>query len=321
MSFLRLRVLVVAFALAGAAVLVSGPAPAEASAGTKDDARRFFKSGQKAFASGRFEEAARAFEEAFRLAPHSAPLINAGDSYEKGGDLSRAARAYQRVLDFAEASEQDRQDATDRLAKLSPKLAVIQLEGPADARVRIDEEEFRGDQRVYVTPGEHDVTLLDVPKAQTKRLDLAAGTTRTVRVDSLTPIEASEVEPVDRSTEAEGSVDERVDEAGGIRALTLISLGVGVAAGGAAVYFGLQVNDAEKSYNAAPNRDDLDRFEQNKLFTNVSLGVSAVGLGLGTYLLVKDLGRKEAPQAARRRPTLTVVPTPSGAFVLGSGRF
>ncbi len=318
MIFSRSRALAFACCLSAAAPLWSVQ-PASA-AEEKDDARRFFKAGQKAFAAGRFEEAARAFEEAFRLAPHPAPLINAGDAYEKAGELALAARSYQRVLDLAQSGEQDRQDATDHLARLSPKLAVIQLTGDESVRVRIDEDEFRGNQRVYVAPGEHDVTLLDVSGAASKRVDIAAGASRTVSVDSLRPKakadDSSEDEALDPDADdvtADGSATR-----GGISAITWVSLGVGAVGAGAAVYFGLAVNDAESAYNDKPNQDDFDRFNQNKLLTNVSIGVSAVGFGLGTYFLIRDLGKKPETAAVR---SMDVAPVPGGAMVFSSGRF
>ena len=50
-----------------------------------------------------------------------------------------------------------------------------------------------------------------------------------------------------------------------------------------------QVVDARDSFESKPNRDDFDRFNQNKLLTNVFVGVAVVGAGLGTILLVNDL--------------------------------
>ena len=92
---------------------------------------------------------------------------------------------------------------------------------------------------------------------------------------------------------------------------------------GGAVYFGLQVNDAESSFNDHPNQDDYDRFNKNKLFTNISIGVAAVGAGVGTYLLIKDLGRKEKQTSVRHHLPVAVdaVPLQGGGMLLGSGRF
>ena len=112
-------------------------------------ARRFFNSGQKAFQAGRFIEAAKAFEEAFRLKPHPAPLINAGDAYEKAGELAKAARIYERVMTLEQSGEQDRSDATDRLAKVTPELGRIELGGVASIKARIDDEEYHGGDRVW----------------------------------------------------------------------------------------------------------------------------------------------------------------------------
>jgi hypothetical protein len=253
-------------------------------------------------------------------------LINAGDAYEKSGDLAMAARAYQRVLDLEQSGEQDRQDATDRLARLSPKLAVIQLTGDETARVRVDEDEFTGAQRVYVVPGEHDVTLLDVDGAKARRVEVAAGSTRTVAVATLMPkASTGSGTSMDGSTDTGEPVkDDGKTKKGGIRAPTWIAFGLAAVGAGGAVYFGLQVNDAEKSFNDNPNQDDYDRFNKNKLFTNVGIGVAVVGAGVGTYLLIKDLGRKPKKETSYRRAlpvTVDAVPMHGGGMLMGSGRF
>lgn len=313
----------------GLALSLGWVAPAAAQKEGKDDARRFFNAGQKAFQAGRYVEAAKAFEEAFRLKPHPFPLINAGDAWEKAGELALAARTYQRVLVFEQSTEQDRSDATERLAKLSPKLGIIELEGDASQRARVDEDEFKGGDRVYVVPGEHVVSLLDVESAKDKKLDVAAGASRTVVLASLKPGAqgaSSDTTTADDSTttSADPSGDQAPAKKGGIRATTWLMFGLTAVAAGGAVYFGLQVNDAEKKYNDAPNQDDYDRFNQNKLLTNVSIGVAVLSAGIGTYLLVGDLKRKEpAPAAAGLRPRVSVgaAPLPGGGALYGVGSF
>jgi tetratricopeptide (TPR) repeat protein len=296
----------------------------------KDDARRFFTAAQKAFQAGRYVEAAKAFEEAFRIKPHPFPLINAGDAWEKAGELALAARTYQRVLVLEQSGEQDRADATERLAKLTPKLGTIELEGDASTRARVDEDEFKGGDRVYVVPGEHVVTLLDVDGAKERKVDLAAGVSRSVALATLMPgneePDSGPVKPDEGGTSPEPGHDEGPTKKGGVRAPTLIAFGVAAAAAGAGVYFGLQVNDAEKKYNDNPNRDDYDRFNKSKLFANVGFGVAIVGAGVGTFLLIKDLNRKVPAESARvhRRQlpvTIDVAPLSGGGFVMGSGHF
>src|SRR5690606_34061904 len=135
-----------------------GAAPAsgqetEGGAAPADDAGRFFQAAQRAYDEGRFVDAAHGFEQAFKIKPHPAPLINAGDAWDKAGEYALAARAYQKVLSLKQATEQDRIDATDRLTRISPKLGLIELVGNAKMRARIDDEEFRGGDRVYLFPG------------------------------------------------------------------------------------------------------------------------------------------------------------------------
>lgn len=317
--------LAVALSLSAGLVPSAAAAPADKAEKKEDPAamaRRFFNSGQKAFAEGRFTDAAKAFEEAFRLKPHPAPLINAGDAWEKAGEYALAARIYQRVLEMPEATEQDRADAVDRLARLSPRLGVIELLGDPSVRARVDDDEFKGGSRVYVFPGEHKVTLVDVDGAKQRTLDIAAGTTRSVDLVTLRPGEKSEPDDTSaRPTEVEPPPD--VGETkGGIRPLTWAAFGVAAIGVGGAVYFGLQVNDAEQSYNDDPNQDDLDRFNQNKLLTNVSLGVAVVGAGVGTFFLIRDLsGKKKTPAEPVGRVPVDVAPVHGGAVLIGRGRF
>lgn len=296
--------------------------------GGKDEARRFFNAGQKAFQAGRYVEAAKAFEEAFRLKPHPFALINAGDAWEKSGDIALAARTFQRVMKLEQSGEQDRADATERLAKLTPKLGIIELTGDPAQRARVDQDEFVGGDRVFVTPGEHAVTLVDVDGAKERKVDVAAGASRTVDLATLKPSADKEPEPTGKEPEPEPEQTPGADtgptKSGGVRAPTLILFGLTAVAAGGAVYFGLQVNDAEKKYNDQPTREEYDRFNQNKLYTNIAIGVAGVSAAVGTFLLIKDLGRKvPAEKSAQhsRSPSLGVAPLKGGGVLVGAGHF
>jgi hypothetical protein len=91
------------------------------------------------------------------------------------------------------------------------------------------------------------------------------------------------------------------------------------------VYFGLQVNDAEKSYNDRPNQDDFDRFNKNKLYANVCIGAAVVGVGAGTFFLIRDLNRKtpKPSESLGKASFVNVgfVPLARGGLVSGAGRF
>lgn len=317
--------------LAATLVVVGIASSVPAAADEKADARRFFDAAQTAFSEGRYVDAARAYEEAARIAPHPAPIINAGDAWQKAGEYAQAARAFQRVLKMKEASEQDRVDATDRLARLQPKLGIIELVGAASLKVRVGDVEFSGGERVYVFPGEHTVTLVGVEGAKVKTLDVAAGTARTVEIDGLRPSGGS-------SSEGGGQVG--VDtttptEKGGISPVTWVAYGVGAAGLGAAAFFGLQANSAESDFNRAV--DDGDRakaesargdFNDNKVLANVTAGIGLAGIATGTVLLIVglsgDSSSKEKTARTRRgfrSADVGVTPLRSGGAVYASGRF
>lgn len=291
-------------------------------AGSAADASRYFQAGQKAFDQGRFEEAAQAFEQAFRIKPNPAPLINAGDAWEKAGEYAKAARDFQKVIHLKQSTDQDRTDAVDRLARLKPELGTIELLGKPALRARIDDEEFHGGEDVFVYPGAHKVTLVDVPRAEVRTIRVDAGTARSVDLASLVPAPG----PLKPGPETKGPA--RTPQPGGISPLTWTAYGVGALGAFGTIYFGLQANSAANAFDARPNRQDYDRFNQSKLLTNISLGVGIVGVGVGTVLLLRDLRRSHlAPENDRariQRPGVTnvgIAPIHSGGMVLTSGRF
>jgi hypothetical protein len=165
---------------------------------------------------------------------------------------------------------------------------------------------------------EYKVTLVDVDGSKVRNIDIAAGTSRSVNLMTLMPGEKTPdkdptPDPIDQPADVTA-------EKGGIRPLTWIAFGVAAVGAGGAVYFGLQVNDAEKAYNDDPNQDDYDRFNQNKLFTNIGIGVAVVGAGVGTVLLIGDLGKKKKkPEPVGFMPE--VAPIAGGAVVGGRGIF
>jgi tetratricopeptide (TPR) repeat protein len=304
------------------------PAP-PANPDQANEARRAFQAGQQAFSEGRFEEAAQSFEEAYRIKPHASPLVNAGEAWERANQLLRAARVYQRVLEMEQAGERDRGDATERLARLATQLGAIVLVGEAGVRAKVDEDEFQAGNKVYVQPGEHKVTLVDVEGGLTGTLDVAAGAEKTVDLAKLRP--KALAEPVAQVQPDEPKLDAEARGAK-IGPVTLIAYGVGAVGLAGAGFFALRANSAANDFDdkysrGEANRDEYDRFNQSKLFTNISLGVGVVGVSVGTYFLLKDLKRPaRAPNEATRRtrrpvPVLAVAAGGHAVFIGTSGGF
>jgi tetratricopeptide (TPR) repeat protein len=314
------------------AALFAQAAPAEAPAVNADEAnraRQAFQAGQQAFAEGRFEEAAQSFEEAFRIKPHANPLVNAGEAWERANQRVRAARVYQRVLEMEQAGERDRSDATERLARLATELGAIVLVGEPGVRASVDDDEFQAGNKVYVLPGEHRVTLGDVEGGATGTLDVAAGAEKTVDLAKLRPRAPAGPAPPVAPDEPK---PEPAAKGSKIGPVTLIAYGVGVVGLAGAGFFALRANSAANEFDdkfarGEPNRDEYDRFNQSKLFTNIGLGVGVVGVSVGTYFLLRDLKRpaqapKEAKSAERRAlPVVAVMPGARGILVGTSARF
>jgi tetratricopeptide (TPR) repeat protein len=310
--------------LVGAPGALAGPTKGASSAAPgAADASRYFQAGQKAFDAGRFNEAAQAFEQAFQIMPNPAPLINAGDAWEKAGEYAKAARDFQKVVHLKGATDQDRTDAIDRLARLKPDLGTIELLGKSSQRARIDDEEFHGGEDVFVYPGDHKVTLVDVQGAGVRDVRVDAGTARSVDLQSLLPAKQA------GSTQEKGAGVQgaEVSKHTGISPLTWTAYGVGAIGAAGAVVFGLQANSAANSYDSKHDRGDYDTFNRNKLLTNISLGVGVVGVGVGTVLLLRDLRHQhaaehdEAHASGLRVTRVDVAPVASGGMVVTEGRF
>ena len=296
-------------------VLLGTLALSSAAVADKAAARGYFVAGQKAFAKESYAQAARAFERAFDEEPHPAPLVNAADAWQRAGEFAKSARLCEKILALEGASEEDRQEATERLANLSEKIGTIEFKGQLGGAIVIGGETFDSGKRFYVLPGLHTLRLADKKDGRVVEVEVLAGQRRTINVEDL---EAKKVEPEDKVEKP--PISAKPAEGGaGLSAPTWIAYGAALAGAGAAVYFGLQVNDAEQAFDENPNREDFDRFNRNKLLTNVSLGVAVVGAGLGTYFLISDLGQGSKESSASARVGFRSVS--GGAMLNGELRF
>jgi hypothetical protein len=93
----------------------------------RDDARRFFERGERAYEAHDYVLAAKAFDEAYRIVPHHASLWNAARSWERASEQTRAANAYAKYLRLAPADAPDRDAAMAALAALAEKLGRIEV--------------------------------------------------------------------------------------------------------------------------------------------------------------------------------------------------
>lgn len=251
---------------------------------TPEDERRAaesFQQGEVAFARKEYEKAAVAFEIAGTFAPHPSAYLNAAEAWEKAGDFARAAQACARALEIPNADGSFHAEANKRLAALAPRVARVDIVGPAKMRVRIDASDpFVAPTTRYLAPGRHEIVATDPDSSASRSIpvDLAAGAAQSVDV---TPADPNKKEPPPSRP--------------------LVPLGTwvsfGIAGAGAVVVGvlgGLTV-DAQSGFEEAPTRDAADRFYDLRLGTNVALGVTLAAAVAGAVVWIVDAATAPKP--------------------------
>jgi len=237
-----------------------------------DDAEAKFDEGAKAFSERRYADAANAYERAANLSPHPAPLVNAAEAWERGGNFVRAARDCDAARVLA-SDEAVRQQIDRRLVRLSRRIGTLEIAGATDFKVRVDDSEsVAPPARLRLSAGAHKLVLVDSTTGESRAQDLvlAEGETRHWVLAKATwdaPRHASPApaEPVS-SWPPLGS---------------WIGFGAGAVAGAGAAVFGVLTLNAQSDFDGKPTDASADRFERNRLVTNVLVGAAALGLVVG----------------------------------------
>lgn len=247
--------------------------------GVRDDAKREFTKGERAFARGEYLSAAEAFEAANRLVPHHSALWNAARARELGGDAAGAANRYAQFLRVAPRSASDRDAATNALARLSKRLGKLTLLGTTPAAV--DGVHLDAGDSLYVTPGLHLIVRESTGNqaAARRELSFAAGEESSLTMDEATPPKpaAPPVPPpvlVPRPAESPRS-----------KPLPpwVAFTGAGVTAlfAGLTVWSGLDTISARSDYDQNPTSDQWVDGKGLRTRTNVLLSTTIV-MGLAT---------------------------------------
>ena len=121
-------------AMTGAMTQPAGAQPA----GTQADA--LFRQGKVLMAAGKLEEACAAFDASQQLDPAVPTLLNQANCRERNGQLATAWGLFLEVerqtRAFSDlASQQMHKTATDRAARLEPRLSTLRIQVPADSRI------------------------------------------------------------------------------------------------------------------------------------------------------------------------------------------
>jgi tetratricopeptide (TPR) repeat protein len=189
-----LAALAIAIATSSFALDAARGAPSDAA--SEEVAAKRFDEGERAFARGDYVKAGEAFDAAYEAKPHEAALWNAARSWERAGEIARAANLYRKYLRTAPDDAPDRRRATTALDALAPKVARLEIVAPSLHLIRVDGRAV-DDAVVYVVPGTHLVEgSADAAAAGVKReIGAAAGAIVSVVLDPPPAAPASESVP------------------------------------------------------------------------------------------------------------------------------
>lgn len=311
-----------------AALLGLATAPASARADGVSAGERF-RAGEAAFARHDYVAAGTEFDAAYADSPHESSLFNAALSWEKAGELARAANLYRRYLRVAPAGAKDRAKAAASVDELSRRLGKLDLIRSGATEVRLDGR-LLDEDAAFTSPGEHAlawVALDGKPDARVVRV--AAG--ETVSVVLVAP--PATVEPSPKPTPIPAPPKDAAPivpiepPRSGVSPWVAIVLGSATfVSGGVLLWSGIDVLQAKADFEQ--QKPGLDVDAQRALIedgvsrtdrTNVLVGItSALGVATGITLVFTDY---RAWSRSPDRPTTGVHARLGPGWVAVAGAF
>lgn len=251
------------------------------------EAQRLFAEAEAAFEAGDYEQAARLFEQANRHAPHPSVLFNAAVSWDYAKRFDRAATDYSLALQDDGLSADQSEESERRLDALGERLGYVQIAKPVGGLVSVAHIEREPiPARFYLEPGAYQATL-ETPDGQntTTTISVEAGQTLKVTLNTVAvPPPEPQVAPPPPPPpppppkEAPSSAQ---------RTAGWISIGVGVAAAGVAIYLGTEALNAQDRFlNDTTNRGLRNEATQRQTQTNIAWGGAGLAGGLGLVLVL-----------------------------------
>ena len=283
---------------------VAVPRPAAAQGREPSAADALFQKGREAMARGDLATACARFAESERLDPAPGTLLNVAQCEEKDGKLTASLTHLNEVLETLPKSDFRVEYVRRQLAALRPRVPTVTVTlakgTAARARVIRDGVELRQgsfDAPLPVDPGVH-MFIVRVEGRQDahEQVTLREGQQLTLTLSAGGPSES--VVPVPAQSEA--------DAGGGKPTLGIAVLAVGGAGLVTGVVTGLMFASAASTYRSHCDSRGCDgdeglsaasRAKTLNVVSPVAFGVAALGLGLGTYLVLTTKG--VAPRQGR----------------------
>jgi tetratricopeptide (TPR) repeat protein len=244
-------------------LMVAGlPGEAEGEAGYAD----FFARAEAMAAQNEDAAAIALYREAerFKGTPDSAKRL--GKAYDKVGDPASATLYYRLALARApEASDAPSlaQIVGTHLGKAgSEGKGLVEVFAPRASKISIQGREYPGAPvALFTAPGEYEVEAVFPSGKKTTRLRVKSGQVASLNFEPVQPPLLSTEQALPEGAVAKGLTSDEGPPANVLRIVSIIAMGVGVAAGGTGVYFGLgSANDAAQARNTALSRQQRQQF-------------------------------------------------------------
>lgn len=256
-----------------------------------------FRAGEAAFARHDYVTAGTEFDAAYADSPHESALFNAALSWEKAGELARAANLYRRYLRVAPPEATDRAKAAASVDDLSRRLGKLDVIRAGATGVLVDGRPLEEDG-VFTSPGEHALAWVTPDgKADARVVRVGAGETASVvLVGPLAPQPIPTPVPTPRPEPVRPVVPVDPPRSGVTPWVAIALGGATFVSGGVLLWSGIDVMQAKADFDLQKSGLSVD--EQQALIddgvfrtdrTNVIIGItSALAVATGLTLVFTD---------------------------------
>jgi hypothetical protein len=308
----------------------AAPAPPPPSPEATAEAARQTDLARQALKQKRFTQAAQLFEAAAALVQKPGTHMSAALAWDQADRPERAADAFARAL---AASGDSDATAKARLDALERSLGTVEVKAPPGVMVQLDSgTEAAAPARLHGVAGIHSLAIAapdrpivrrDVRLEPGKPLsfvlkDEPAASTPAARAANNTNSDAPKPEADATTPEtappprAAAPTTERAPSGQLRRSVGFTAVGVGVAALGATIVFGVEAIDARNAFNAVPSRPLYDHEQTLQTCTNIALVSGAILVAGGLVLVLWPSGSSGGDV------TVGLAPTPGGGTLVGS---
>ncbi len=273
----RSRWIVCSFVVWLAIAPASAQEPEETSASVEHDA---YERGVAAFERGEHAVALHVFRELYERTGLAALRFNIGVCLEQLGDRVAALGEFEAVGADDTMAAGTRAESIEAAARLRSQLAIVTIDGPADAVAVIDESRrCELPCELWVEPGAHSVVLAS-EGGSTSSLDAVPGGRSAI---TLSIVEAAPT------------------SGGSLGVLTGLGSAIAAIGIGGIIGFGVRTMDLKAQFDATPTLSLQSDGETMRDLTNTSIAVALLGAALVAIdvVIVLTSGSSSADRHAR----------------------